>query len=203
MQRNEVHLPGEERLPRDGDVHAGTAPGSRMLGAAARFVASANRRRNAQQQLRQRNLLNDGDGNFALSYIAGGSGPNYPVFLFFTIQNGQAVRIGGAVPGGDDSYIAVSSQPSGFTAFHANVFGDTQLLSYDPAGNRIATTPLTGSDSTSAQDRASQLELILVCSARRRCCTCGTAVSGARFTSGMTSAAPLSATRSSSITDPR
>jgi len=88
----------------------------------------------------------DGDGTFALSYIAGGSGPNYPIYLFFIVQDGAAVGTGGMVPGGDDSVIDLHSQPSGFTVFHEAIFAGPDLVTYDHAGNRVATASIAPHD---------------------------------------------------------
>lgn len=77
----------------------------------------------------------DGTGNYLLGYTAG-PGPTYPNYLFFTIQDGKAVRIGDTVPGGDESATYVFSQPSGFTSFHLDgPYGGSSLRSYTHEGN--------------------------------------------------------------------
>jgi Divergent InlB B-repeat domain len=81
----------------------------------------------------------DGAGNYLLGYMAG-SGPNYPNYLFFTVQNGQAQRIGDVVPGGDESGTYVFSQPSGFTSFHVSgPTGGSNVNSYSHDGKLIST----------------------------------------------------------------
>jgi hypothetical protein len=65
----------------------------------------------------------DGTGNYMLGYRAG-TGPDFPAYRFFTIQDGKAVPIGGTQFGGDENGTYVYSQPSGFTAF--NVVGATR-----------------------------------------------------------------------------
>jgi hypothetical protein len=80
----------------------------------------------------------DGTGNYLLGYTAG-VGPNYPNYLFFTIQDGKAVRIGDVVPGGDESATFIFSQPSGFTSFHLNgPSGGSSLISYSHEGKRTS-----------------------------------------------------------------
>ena len=84
----------------------------------------------------------DGNGNFALGYTAG-PGPTYPNYLFFTIQNGQVVRIGNTIPGGDESGTYVYSQPSGFTAFIVSgSSGGSQINSYDHDGRLLSSQTL-------------------------------------------------------------
>ncbi|HEY2030365.1 MAG TPA: hypothetical protein VGH20_14265 [Myxococcales bacterium] len=88
----------------------------------------------------------DGDGTFALGYTAGG-GPTFPDYQFFSIQNGQAVRIGREIPGGDETATYVYSQPSGFTAFA--VFGideSSSITSYDHGGNQLSGVALARGD---------------------------------------------------------
>ena len=67
----------------------------------------------------------DGDGTFLLGYMADhGDNPTFPEALFFQIQNGKAVRVGGTVLGGDDSFNPVLfSQPTGFTVYGGGIFG--------------------------------------------------------------------------------
>jgi hypothetical protein len=84
----------------------------------------------------------DGNGNFALGYDAGG-GPMFPNYLFFTIRNGQAVRIGDTIPGGDESGTYVYSQPSGFTAFLVSGRdGGSRIYSYDHDGRLVSSQTL-------------------------------------------------------------
>jgi hypothetical protein len=91
-------------------------------------------------------MSDDGVGNFALGYTAG-SGPNYPNYLFFTIQNGQAVRVGGTVPGGDESSTLVYSQPSGFTSFHQHgATSGSAMMSWSHDGQLMSTQPVAAVD---------------------------------------------------------
>ncbi len=76
----------------------------------------------------------DGAGTFALGYTAG-SQTTFPTYLFFTIQNGQAVQIGDRVLGGDESATYLYSQPSGFTVFHrGGTTGSSYLSAYGHDG---------------------------------------------------------------------
>jgi len=76
----------------------------------------------------------DGIGNYALGYTAGG-GPTFPNYLFFTIRDGAAVREGGTIPGGDESGTYVYSQPSGFTSFHVSgMTGGSNIISWSHDG---------------------------------------------------------------------
>jgi hypothetical protein len=76
----------------------------------------------------------DGVGNYLLGFVAG-PGPTYPNYLFFTIQDGQAQRVGGTVPGGDESGTYVFSQPSGFSSFHVSGnTGGSSVLSWSHEG---------------------------------------------------------------------
>jgi hypothetical protein len=85
----------------------------------------------------------DGTGNYVLGYLAGGSGPTFPNYLFFTIRDGQAQRIGDVVPGSDEGATAVFSQPSGFSSFHVFGFDDSsRLMSYDHQGTHTGTIPV-------------------------------------------------------------
>ena len=85
----------------------------------------------------------DGTGNYALGYEAG-PGPTYPNYLFFTIQNGQAVRIGGTIPGGDESGTYVYSQPSGFTSFHVSGnSGGSNFISWSHEGANTGSQPVS------------------------------------------------------------
>lgn len=85
----------------------------------------------------------DGIGNFVLGYLAGGSGPRFPNYLFFTIRDGQAQRVGDVVPGSDEGSTAVFSQPSGFSSFHVFGFNNSsRLMSYDHQGTLTGTVPV-------------------------------------------------------------
>ena len=93
----------------------------------------------------------DGNGNFALGYTAGG-GPTYPNYLFFTIRNGQAVQIGDTIPGGDESGTYVYSQPSGFTAFIVSGHdGTSRINSYDHEGKLLSSQILANGAVASGQ----------------------------------------------------
>jgi hypothetical protein len=84
----------------------------------------------------------DGTGNYALGYSAG-MGPTFPNYFFFTIQNGEAVRVGGTIPGGDESGTYVYSQPSGFTSFHVSgVSGGSSILTWTHEGKNASTAPV-------------------------------------------------------------
>jgi hypothetical protein len=68
-------------------------------------------------------------------------GPVYPNYLFFTVQEGKAQRIGDTIPGGDESGTYVSSQPSGFSSFHVSgMTGGSNFSSYSHEGVRGSTT---------------------------------------------------------------
>jgi hypothetical protein len=66
----------------------------------------------------------DGDGALSLGYMANTLIPPVPRHVFFQIQKGSAVRVGGMVSGGDEGGQLTFSQPSGFSVF--DVFGQTQ-----------------------------------------------------------------------------
>ena len=84
----------------------------------------------------------DGIGNYALGYEAGG-GPTFPNYFFFTIQNGQAVREGGTIPGGDESGTTIYSQPSGFTSFHVSgQSGGSSFISWSHDGANQGSQPV-------------------------------------------------------------
>jgi hypothetical protein len=88
----------------------------------------------------------DGAGNYALGYAAGG-GPTFPNYFFFAIQDGQAVRVGGTIPGGDESGTYVYSQPSGFTSFHVSgTSGGSSIISWSHEGKNAGTTPVVDRD---------------------------------------------------------
>lgn len=85
----------------------------------------------------------DGIGNYLLGYLAGGSGPRFPNYLFFTIRDGRAERVGDVVPGSDEGSTQVFSQPSGFSSFHAFGFDNSsRLMSYDHQGTHTGTIPV-------------------------------------------------------------
>src|SRR5204862_5226432 len=84
----------------------------------------------------------DGTGNYALGYAAG-PGPTFPNYLFFTIKNGEAVREGGTIPGGDESGTYVYSQPSGFTSFHVSgMTGGSNIISWSHDGANMGSQPI-------------------------------------------------------------
>lgn len=79
----------------------------------------------------------DGTGNYLLGFTAG-PGPVFPEYLFFTIQDGKAVRIGDTVMGGDESGTYVYSQPAGFSVFSVSGnSGGSVLATYDHQGNQV------------------------------------------------------------------
>ena len=83
-------------------------------------------------------MSDDGAGNYLLGYTAGSAGPSYPNYLFYTIQNGSAVRIGDAVPGGDQNGTYIYSQPSGFTGLAISGFnGSSAMFSYGHDGTKM------------------------------------------------------------------
>jgi hypothetical protein len=84
----------------------------------------------------------DGAGNFVLGYTVD-SIHTFPNYLFFTIKDGSAQRIGDTVPGGDNSSTSVFSQPSGFTSFHRDVHDRSSIRSYGHDGLLTSTTPIT------------------------------------------------------------
>jgi len=80
----------------------------------------------------------DGAGNYLLGYEEG-SGPFAPTYLFFKLENGQAVQVGGRVNGGDETGTYIYSQPSGFTVF--SVFGEngaSAIASYGSGGDLLS-----------------------------------------------------------------
>jgi hypothetical protein len=88
----------------------------------------------------------DGIGNFLLGYTAGAE-HTFPAYLFFTIKDGKAERIGDAILGSDVGGLDIDSQPSGFSSFF--VFGPTDsstFSSYNHEGVRTATMPVVEGD---------------------------------------------------------
>jgi hypothetical protein len=85
----------------------------------------------------------DGDGTLLLGYLADNAGGSFPRYLFFQIQNGNAVRVGGIVFGGDESTVAVFSQPSGFSAFSVFELEDgSGLDTWSHDGALVSRTPI-------------------------------------------------------------
>jgi len=84
-------------------------------------------------------ISDDGIGNYVLGYMTG-PGPVYPSYLFFTISDGKAQRVGTEMFGSDEGTIRAFSQPSGFTTF--TVFGystSSSLRSFTHEGTVIST----------------------------------------------------------------
>jgi Divergent InlB B-repeat domain len=82
----------------------------------------------------------DGAGNFLLGYMVNAF-HSFPNYLFFTVKNGTAQRIGDTVPGGDDLSTSVFSQPSGFSSFHVSAATDRSWInSYSHEGALTSTT---------------------------------------------------------------
>jgi len=81
----------------------------------------------------------DGNGNFVLGHLAGFD-TRYPVYLFFTIKDGQAQRIGEQIQGSDQGTLSVFSQPSGFSAFTFTGYtGASALRSFSHDGIHTST----------------------------------------------------------------
>jgi hypothetical protein len=84
----------------------------------------------------------DGAGNFVLGYTVD-SIHTFPSYLFFTVRDGKAQRIGDTVLGGDNSSTSFFTQPSGFTLFNRDVFDGSRIRSYGHDGVLTLTTPIT------------------------------------------------------------
>jgi hypothetical protein len=84
----------------------------------------------------------DGAGNFVLGYTVQ-SIHTFPSYLFYTVRDRQAQRIGDTVLGGDNSSTSLFSQPSGFTLFNRDVFDGSRVKSFDHDGMLTSTTPVT------------------------------------------------------------
>jgi hypothetical protein len=100
----------------------------------------------------------DGDGTFLLGYHADGFGPGVRKYVFFQIQGGTAVRVGGTVLGGEDQGHLVFSQPSGFSAFSSfGDFGNSVLETWSHDGlfqSRTEIAPFVAQDSSHAPSSA-------------------------------------------------
>jgi hypothetical protein len=89
-----------------------------------------------------RGVGDDGNGTFLLGYLAGG-GPTFPINRFFEIQGGKAERVGGEVPGGDQTLKLVFSQPSGFSVFSESLnTGHSVLETWSHDGVSVLDTVL-------------------------------------------------------------
>jgi hypothetical protein len=79
----------------------------------------------------------DGIGTYALGYFSGDSPPS-PVYNFFELQSGRAVRVGDVTAGNDEVSVNVYSQPSGFTAIKSAPVPDVwaELFTHDGARTR-------------------------------------------------------------------
>ena len=81
----------------------------------------------------------DGTGNYVLGYMTG-PGPVFPSYLFFTIKDGQAQRVGDQVLGSDEGATYLFSQPSGFSSFQVSgSSGGSVMTSYTHEGARART----------------------------------------------------------------
>ncbi|MFL5392269.1 MAG: hypothetical protein ACJ79G_05470 [Myxococcales bacterium] len=95
-------------------------------------------------------VSDDGDGTFLLGWMADHE-VVFPEYHFFQMRDGNAVRVGGAAMGGDDSFNPlVSSQPSGFTVRSGSLFLSS-LDTWSHDGVLVSRHPL-GTDSAGAQD---------------------------------------------------